>query len=124
MSKIDEKLGEVIDKLTKLAEQHGGAAVDLAAEVVRVDSIQSLIFGAAGLLAAGGLAWVGSRFLKRGSATGWEPGIWILGSAVPAMVSFILAIVSAPKLADFWNWAGAFDPKLALAKNIMRAAGL
>lgn len=125
MSKIDEKLGEVIDKLTKLAETHGGQAIEMAVAVARIEAIQTVVFGLIALASSIALWFFFVRKLRAANAERWaEP----FPNGVPCLVSGALLIVAvlaaAVHLPNGWAWVGMFEPKLYLAKQIMKAAGL
>lgn len=128
MSKIDEKLGEAIEKLTKLAEKHGEGAVDLAVSVAQGNSVSALIGGGIAALLAAAFAIAGARLIRYAWANLDEIDMpkmphAIIGIAL-AIGAAMLAIAALAELASYWNWTGAFNPKLALAKQIMKAAGL
>ena len=131
MSEIDKKLGEVIDKLTKLAEAHGGQAVDLAVQVTRIDCFAALGAGALGTVVTA----IGGYYVYRWWRyihSNWEKlcrnDTEFPNGLFAGLTSVALFFVGAGSLfggiLNFWNWAGAFEPKLYLAKQIMTAAGL
>lgn len=128
MSKIDEKLGEVIDKLTKLAETHGGAAAELAISVAQTNAIASLVSAAISMILCIGAALVANKLIRYAVShpdeIDWPaPGYFIPG-IILAGVAAVASLFSLSELVSVWNWTGAFNPKLALAKQIMKAAGL
>lgn len=127
MDKVDEKLSVVIDKLTKLVDQHGGSAVSLAVEVTRWSAITNICLGIACLAIAFASAKIAIYLHKKERASDY-PWVSFLPYSGPCVLAVILSFASALAaifiLLNFWNFVAAFDPKVGLAYNIMRAAGL
>ena len=121
---IEFNADAALAKLEALVAQHGPQAVDTAAEVVRVGAIGDLIVGA-GCAVATALIW---RTLHRVSTTRWKetdvfddpmgpfPMIALLAAGFLSCVTTIGALEG---LLDVWNWVALFNPKLALAHQIL-----
>lgn len=128
MSKIDEKLGEVIEKLTKLAEKHGEWAVDLAVNVAQVNSISALVGGAIGVIVAVGFGIAGAKLIRHAWANldeiDWPKMPHAMIGCILAVGAGLVGLAAVLELVSVWNWTGVFNPKLALAKQFMKAAGL
>lgn len=134
MSKIDEKLGEVIDKLTKLAETHGGQAADLAVGVARAEAFITVFIGVVVCVLAGvGFALCLKLFRQAIKEASKEKQEWsddridvaFVFSILPGLACFIAFCTHLfGNVLNGWAWVGLWEPKVYLAKQIMRAAGL
>ena len=134
---IDQKIIEIIDRIQSGVVQHAPAAMDLALNVVRVDSAAQI---ATGFLLF--LAFLGGLLCCRNAAryaiglNRWqslsppddepyrkyrksEPIILAsVGAAVPLL---IVGLHGINRLFSVWNWVGVFYPELRLAKDVFDA---
>lgn len=117
----------LIDKASQLVQAHGGQAVEIAAKVVQVDSINSL----SGIPACGAVAgfsvWASFRLWRMGQfdmeGRDWDTMpqhlVAYLGAVAAMVVAAYAAALFAVALFDVWAWVGLFDPKLALAHQVL-----
>lgn len=129
---IQFNVDAALAKLGELVQQHGPDAVNLAAQVVQVNAAGNLIVGVLALAAAGGCAALIKRplkvvreesakdFMVRNDA---RELFGVVGVVALTIVGTILAIVSAVSLFDVWTWIGLFNPKLALAHEVLSRIG-
>jgi hypothetical protein len=125
---IQFNVDAALQKLSELVQAHGQSVMNTAITVERMSALNSL-FGAAGWgLTAGALVWGTSKLIvywkdkldKYDSVFLWivVGVLWIIAGGM-----FIFGFVNT--LFSAWTWIGLFDPKLALAHDIMlRLAGI
>lgn len=117
---------QALSKLGELVAKHGPEAVDLAAQVVRVNALNTLS-GVIGYGALAGLTFAALRFaLARAKEhqsrdayddlpkVGW--GFAIAASGVGATG---FAWAAAASALNIWAWVALFNPKLALAHQVL-----
>ena len=116
---IEDKAVELMEKLDKLATEYAPDVIDSAIEVVRVSGFGSLIYG---LLAVGFIfsLWLAYKKIKSYEIdSAYEEPIWggfFLVSIVGGVISVVVIIET---LFDIWTWVAIFNPKLALAHQIL-----
>lgn len=120
---VQFNLDQAIAKLGELVSKHGPQAVDLAASVVQVDAMGNLIrggaFGVAALVATA-LCFSFWRWILSDEGDGEAAGLACLGSGA-ALVLWVFALV--PVL-NVWNWVALYEPRLALAHEVLNKVGL
>jgi hypothetical protein len=128
---VEEKLVSMLDALEKGAVQVGDAVVKYSPDVaeatlavVQIDAAGKLIIGTLCTIAA----YVAYRVARWGikefvnDMVGAEDGL-IAPSIVFGVLFFVPPFIGAIiYLADIWNWVAIFEPKLYLAKQIIKAA--
>lgn len=134
-AEIQFNVDQAIAKLGELVSKHGPQAVDLAASVIQVDALGSLLFGAA-MIPAAVLTWraarkaftLANRKIRNESYRHIEVyrdqfGWWMATSA-GAAATLVFALIAASNLLHVWNWVALFNPKLALAHEVLSKVGL
>ena len=140
---VEFNVDQALAKLGELVAKHGPEAVNLASEVVRVNSLGNLVTGAAFAVAGVGVAVASAvlirRFLKvnrpysiayrawRDDRTGasrlptGDDGIgWCVAGAMTGVFSGFLTVSACSYLLDVWTWVGLSNPKLALAHQVLQ----
>jgi len=125
MSNLEDKAVDLLDKLETLAEKYTPETIDAALAAVSVSGIGDILFGVFGLV---GIA-VASKPIRKlinymHQKDKDEPyELWDLGLcptwATYSLVTLPLSIAAICNLLDIWNWVAIFQPKLALAHQIM-----
>ena len=144
---VQFNVDQALTKLGELVSKHGPQAVDLAAEVVRVNAIGTIVPGLIGALVSAASVYgacklyaLGTRknkehaaaynaYLKDRTGTLSNPddeSIAPFGIAIGlGVVALFSTITSLVLLTDVWAWVALFNPKLALAREvIVKLAGL
>jgi hypothetical protein len=141
---IQFNVDAALAKLGELVTKHGPQAIDLAAQVIRVNAIGEIIVGVAvaSIAMASSIAaakvclpkWAERRVVYRAwldDMTGKirmprDDGFgWMMGAGMTWGLSGIATLVVAlPCLLNVWNWVAIFSPKLALAHTILAKIGL
>lgn len=109
---------QAIAKLGELVARHGPQAVELAAEVVRMNAVGHLAYSAGWLI----VSVVGTIL----SVRYWR---WLMGPTgddEAGFGAFVLSlavgaawIVTLVRLLNVWTWVALFNPKLALAHEVI-----
>lgn len=125
-----QALQYAFEKLGEIAHQYGPPAVNAAAEVVKVNAIGNLVAGGvcAVLTAASfyGAIRCGRMARVEGKKDIFDQNdLFLIGGAVGCgvlgLASAILAIIVLCTVCDVWLWTALFNPKLALAHEVMKA---
>ena len=115
---IEFNVDQALQKLGELVEKHGPQAVELAANVVRVNALSDLVGGTiiagCAVALAGASRWCFLRNEKVGSMGEWQIGTVTFGAG-----SLVISVWAALALFDPWLWVGLFDPKLKLAHDVL-----
>lgn len=124
---IQFNVDQALAKLGELVQQHGPQAVETAAHVVQVDAMGTIVRGV-GLMALGAASAAGAVVCFKRASDG-DPCSFADALLAP-MLSFVFGIVAPLVLVmgllnviDVWSWVAIFDPKLALAHEIMQRLG-
>lgn len=117
-----EALQFAFQKLSELAHQFGPAAVDVAVQVERLDAINKLsgipAWGLVALVAALGV----HHCLRRLKEDTYEAeSLYAVGSFLLGLVAIGASIAAVVCAFDVWAWTGLFNPKLALAHDVLTA---
>jgi len=126
MSKIEDKAVDLLDKLDNLAMQYTPEVMDAALGAVSMSAISELMTTVAMLLVAGIIAAASRWFWKFAirkeeeceRCNDWD-GARAVGTTCSIFVISILSVVSIFRLVDVWVWTAIFNPKLALAHQIL-----
>jgi len=112
-------------KLEALVAAHGPQAVDVAAHVAQINALNTL----AELPGYGLLAGVGAysarwcfRRADRRDPDGYRDEdqiFWLIPAGLTAVASFFMLGAAVTALFDVWAWVALFNPKLALAHQIL-----
>lgn len=127
---IEEKVVGMLDALqngaVKIGEQvvkYSPDVADAALWVVRIDGVQSIATAIFFVIAAIVLYVATRRFW----AWAWRvdkdfdtPAIMV--PVVTGILTIISSILASARIFDVWNWIAIFQPKLYLAKQIIKAA--
>lgn len=117
---IEFNVDQALQKLGELVEKHGPQAVDLAAQVVQLNAAQNLA-SAAGLagVSIGGLFM--ARWLQgRAQAADADDDFgYRIGVTFSLGVSTVLGVWSLFSFLNIWSWIALFNPKLALAHDVL-----
>jgi hypothetical protein len=117
---VESFLQKMVTAAAPVVENSVHAGINIAAEVVRISSIQYEVTGV--LLMAGALIVLSQankyiKWIKKDWA-GWEEGMCVLAALLGiggGVLSCIFAINGIHHLANVWEWTGIFEPKLQLA---------
>lgn len=118
-------------KLGELTTKFGPPAIEAAAQVVRVDALGNILWGAAEL---GGAALIANfilrpllRYVKSEGAKNYHDQSvealvfgWIGAIGLGAALVTV-AFLAIRGMLDPWVWAALFNPKLALAAKVVHA---
>lgn len=123
---IEEKAVEILGKLEVLAKQFAPEVMDAAVGVVQVSGISRIAVGFILLSLAFATykisTWLYEFFKKKkeddGYLSDWEIGYTTV-AVVGSMAFCVLVVIGALQIFDIWSWVAIFNPKLALAKQIM-----
>lgn len=123
MADIQLNIDAALAKLGDLVAKHGPDAINLAAQVVQVNAIDTLVSGL-GYAAMGGALFMGARFsLRRLRAmeSAYDDGVigWGLTFGSTSAATLLLAYFTLAHLTNVWAWVGLFNPKLALAHDVL-----
>lgn len=140
---IQFNVDQALAKLGELVAKHGPQAVDLAADVVRVNALGDVVTGGLLLVLSAVALFAASRLVQRWSTASaayreWsvddnrryaarpdDGSGWGAGAAVAGVVGAMAVLASLTRLADVWVWAAFINPKLALAHQVLaKFAGL
>lgn len=124
---VFSRMDELAIKLSDIGNKYGGDVVDLTLAVVRFEGIAHVGKGVALLGAAGSLAYVFKKFLKYYNKNETRHNDYVDGYVVIGMCGMIAsgvggciaAVVSLVHLINPWKWIAIFEPKVALAKQII-----
>lgn len=122
---INFDVDAAIAKLGQLSQEHGPQAVNLAAQVVQVNAINTLTgipaWGAVTAAALYGCHWCFRRFEKvrqGGEYDEYDAPLWLCG-IVPFGIGALIGFTGFMyALFDVWAWVALFNPKLALAHEV------
>ena len=120
---IQFNVDAALAKLGELVAKHGPDAVNLAAQVVRVNAVQTLITGATAAALTTLVARLIVRHLREVKAeNGGHLDIFDTNPLITIGCSIGLLII-APfafgNLLDVWAWIALFSPKFALAHEVL-----
>jgi hypothetical protein len=125
---IQFNVDQALQKLGELVQQHGPQAINLAAQVVRVDGLSSIVRGAGMAILGAGLGYAAYRTARASIRENCKDileqnvGLAVgsaFGAAALAIGTALLAINAYADLADPWNWVALLNPKLALAHQVL-----
>ena len=122
---VEEKLVSMLDALEKGAVHVGDAVVKYSPDVaeatllvVRIDGVQNIVTGLICAVLAFLSAKACVKWLK--ASDGDDVYIPLIASAL--ITALVTTQVDFFNLIDVWNWVAIFEPKLYLAKQIIKAA--
>ncbi len=125
MAEIQFNVDEALAKAGELVAKHGPQVIDGAAQVVRINAVQSLLTGAL----AGGLLYGGIRafsfFAQKAKAAYDEDDLgmpmigWGVLIGVDVIACGIATAFTLGNIFDVWAWVALFNPKLALAHQLL-----
>lgn len=115
---VDVKLDldAAFNKLGEVAAKYGPQAVDVAAEVVRVNAIGTIVVGLACAVLLGLCIFFFRWGLKKNQDNYYDDYMPVLVSSSCGIILF--GIAAALHLLNIWAWVALFNPKLALARDI------
>jgi len=122
MSAIEEKTVAVLDKLDALATQYTPDVVNGAVTAVKVTAVSNLVWGAIGLACFFAIWWMARRTLAYYRCKeNFNDGDVVLSTCagIGLIICGIFALTTAFSLFETWNWVAIFNPKLALAHQIL-----
>lgn len=122
MADIQFNIDAALAKLGDLVAKHGLDAVNLAAQVVQVNAIDTLVSGL-GYATIGGALFMAARFsLRRLQAmdSSYDGALgWGLALGSTSAATLLLAYFAVACLTNVWAWVALFNPKLALAHDVL-----
>jgi len=140
---VQFNVDQALAKLGELVSAHGPQAVDLAAQVVQVNGFGQVAIGAFALAIAVSVAVAALRLLRLALRLEGErkarvqdrsgAALYPSANSEPAWVGLLVSgvigtgalIVALNCLLDVWAWVAIFNPKLALAHQVLaKVAGL
>lgn len=119
-----------LQKLGELVQAHGQQVVDTAASVVQVNAANELIGAVGWALVVAVFALLARKGAAKWRATGGNfldvHPLWVISTVLMSMAAIgVLIFAVIPPIFSVWNWVALFNPKLALAHDIMlRVAGI
>ena len=126
MSDLESTAVSILDKLDSLATQYAPDVVDAAVSSVQVSAVSHLVGGLVAM--AGGILalWIATNFAnyakakkdKGGYMSDWEIGVAI-SFVAGGLGGAILFLVCISQLFEVWNYVEIFNPKLALAHQML-----
>lgn len=127
---IEQKVVNMLDALEKGAVHVGDVVVKYSPDVaeatlmvVRIDGVSSIATGVvAGVLCYLWFVWANKLRKKADEASYADSALFGTASVVCFVGSVVAFSVSMINLLDVWNWVAVFEPKLYLAKQIIKAA--
>lgn len=121
MADIQFNVDAALAKIEQLIQAHGQQAVDAAVAVERMNGINTLVSAAGFAVLAGGFAKL-ATWLNGKRPSGDE----ILENPLPAIGTCVAWLAACGcgvgvvvQLFDAWAWTAIFNPKLALAHDIL-----
>lgn len=120
MADNTQALQFAFDRLGSIAQHYGPSAIDLAVRAARMEGVASIIEGVIALGVSLVCLALVRRALKKLPETADEAP-WIVVLVGGGILGIISAIVACCGLFDVWAWTALFDPKLALAHDILTA---
>lgn len=113
MDQLAQKLVEIIDKIQS-------PGVDLAIASMRVDGVQTVVGGVIAGAVVLALVYL-TRWLysKLDDAKHDTEFIIVLGVLLAGLAALACAFCSITSLCDVWAWVSLFNPKLALAHQLV-----
>lgn len=144
---IQFNMDQALQKLGELVAKHGPQAVDLAAQVVQVNAVGAIAQAVASVAIAGLSGWATMKLwrlakqsmaadkkatdawirdhtgaLSMPSDNGW---LWCIPATAATGAAVVFTINGVAGLFDTWAWVALFEPKLALAHQVLaKFAGL
>lgn len=126
MADITFNVDAALAKLGELVSQHGQQALDAAVSVERASSVNALAQAGGWLVVSAAVGWVAVRLFKKAGSGEYDDQIIYLPFGVVTLAGFAAAAFGVVlPLFNAWVWIGIFNPKLALAHDVMlRMAGI
>lgn len=124
-AEIQFNVDAALAKLGELVAKHGPDAVNLAAQVVQINAVQTLLTGAASAVILGVAVKAFGFFARRQQAAYAEDDIglpmigWLLVLLGDLIAGGIATAYTLGDLLDVWAWVALFNPKLALAHEVL-----
>lgn len=119
---MNEQLQEL---LRKLEQEWAPEILEASAKIVFYESLGWIIIGLLFAFISGTiirLSWKNKEWFKDGLEKGGSEGDFVFFVSCSAFFgSLIPGIISLFILLNIWNWVGLFDPKLAVARQILNA---
>jgi hypothetical protein len=115
---MDEKFWDWAEKIEQLLAQYTGPTADIVLTAVRVEAIQSLVYGTICAVVAVCCYFSNKRArkeLEENRWSEWWEGIDIGSLIVGAIVVFCCILI----LCDVWVWVALVRPELYLAHKIL-----
>lgn len=126
MAEIQFNVDAALAKLEALVSTHGPQAIDMAAQVVRINALNELscvpVAGVLALAAGYGMRWCYRR-AKAATDTYDDDFGWWIGFCIAGILALFTLALCLDALCDVWAWVALFNPKLALAHEIMQRLG-
>lgn len=125
---VDSQVAIILEKITAVVEQNGPAAIQTAQAVVQMNALNNLT----GVIFYGALAaffifltvWCRKKWVSINTNPQRKPGDdadgYIVATIVVGIGAIFFSACAVFPLLDVWNWVAIFNPKLALAHEIMK----
>jgi len=129
MSELEQKSTELLNRLENLAEQYTPEVIDMAMSAVLMTGIADLVstffwmaFSVIWLFMARKFYFFCAYKEQYGDSSIWDSWDWDLLKFIlyiSLSIPIILLIVGINLLTDLWTWIAIFNPKLALAHQLL-----
>jgi len=117
---VTQALQLAFDKLGEIAQHYGPSALDLATRAERMQGIASIVEGAFAF-GISALSIAALRHALKKLREDDDDAPWVVVLVIGAVIGMISFFVGCAGLFDVWAWTALFDPKLALAHDVLSA---
>jgi hypothetical protein len=117
---VEFNVDAALAKLEALATTYGPKAVDLGAEVAKVDAINNLLQGAAQIALACGVGFLAAKLsgpvraeISKSDTLDQDPLIMVFGGMATAILTIVAIVLFASgsfDVVNVWNWVGITQP--------------
>jgi len=127
LEQLDKALADLTEKLTAMAQQHGGEAVHLAAKVYQLQTIGDMLLTIPFAIGTVVFTIVCTKLAKIALADDTSEGSGIacfVGSILAGVGAFCALIATGVYGSNLFYplaWEAAFNPNIALAAHILKA---
>lgn len=123
---LEEKVVHLLNQLENLSKQYTPEVFGVAVSVIQVNGITEILGGLLVIVLAVAVGYISLRLYKYAGQK-YEEDYMSDWNEVQGVVQWIglvitvsLLVIASCFLFDIWNWIAIFNPKLALAKTVLK----
>jgi len=123
---LEEKVVHLLNQLENLSKQYTPEVFDAAVAVIQMNGITEILGGLIVIVLAVAVGYISLRLYKYAGQK-YEEDYMSDWNEVQGVVQWIgpiititLLVIASCFLFDIWNWIAIFNPKLALAKTVLK----